>query len=563
MGLVEGWNAVENARMNREKLRQETATHNATMAQAGIDPNTGAIVKGGATDANMQNTQKQLQLLQQQLQRQQNVIDANDSAFYVKEAITTGDFTKIQGFFEKNPRVAKIWEQQGVSRVDNINFDKDQQLLLSKGFTPEQIANTEARSKISKALFKVQDRSGNWNIASAENIFKQTNLQSRIASSEWETINQTFRDAKTALTPIKDPDDPLTEFTMAYKKLYGEDAKPEEIMKAYEDREAKKKEQKGFEPFSIQEAKFVAELETKIAKGTATQAEKAQLDAYKRNEAGAGYKTNVAMKGDLGKFEQKYNINLTTDDVSKIPQAAQGELTRLVRDIESTPAGKEVTRLVSKNIEGGLGAVMTTVAKLSTLASQEKVETGLVRSQLDKVKEYIPESWLSVDDKDLANSEFRKAFLSVSSTILKLQSGLTVTDAERADFQNSMGSLNRNVKTNMAGIKLKFDELNANYQLIRQLEPTLYNIKYAKSAAIMNELSKGLDKFIAPTGKGERKSSTSGSSATAPASNIVYGPNGKRLIAPPPLIREGQQSGSSIPNAPSKQRRPLSDFKVK
>lgn len=558
MGLIEGFNAMEAAKANREKIREETAAFNAKMNQAGIDPNTGTITPGGNTALDMENTQQQLQLMQQQLMKQQNVIDANDSAFHVKEAITTGDFTHLQSLFDKNPRIAQVWEQQGVKRIDNINFDKDQQLLVAKGFTPDQIANPEVRDKASRMFFKVQDPSGNWGLASAENIFKQTNLKSRIATSEWDSINQTFRDAKTALTPVKDPDDPLTEFTMAYKKLYGEDVKPEEIMKAYDEREAKKKEQKGFEPFSIQEAKFVAELETKMANGTATTADKSLLDAYKRNEAGTGYKTNVAMKGDVGKFESKYGINLTTDDVSKLPQSAQGELTRVVRDIENTPAGKEVTQLVSKNIEGGLGAVMTTVSKLSSLAKQEKVETGVVRNQLDKVKEYIPESWMSVDDKDLANSEFRKAFLSVSSTILKLQSGLTVTDAERADFQSSMGSLNRNVKTNMAGIKLKFDELNANYQLIRQLEPTLYNIKYAKSAAILDQISAGLDQFVAPTEGGQRKSSTSGTGYKSPASNIVYGPNGKRLLPPPPLVVGGQQPSGNTP----KTRKPLSSFKI-
>ena len=64
MGLVEGFNAVEAAKLNREKLRQETATHNASMAKAGIDPNTGEILPGGNTDVERNNLAQQLQLMQ-------------------------------------------------------------------------------------------------------------------------------------------------------------------------------------------------------------------------------------------------------------------------------------------------------------------------------------------------------------------------------------------------------------------------------------------------------------------------------------------------------------------
>lgn len=514
MGLAEGFNAVEAAKANREKLRQETATHNASMAKAGIDPNTGEILPGGNTEVERDNMAQQLQLMQQQLQRQQNTIDANDSAFHVKEAVSTGDFTRIQSFFEKNPRVAKVWEQQGVKRIDNINFDKDKQLLITKGFTPEQIDNPEVRDKIGRLLFKVQDPTGNWKIGSAENIFKQTNLQSRIASSEWENINNTFREAKTSLTPKAEPSGPLAQFTAAYKDLFGPDVSPEEVMEAYSKAEAKKKESKGFEPFSIQEAKFVADLETKVSKGLATEEETSQLDAYKRNEAGASYKTNVATKEDVKKFEEKYNFNLATGDSDAIPTEAKGELNRIIKDIENTPAGKEVTKLISHNITGGIGAVTTTVSKLEKLAKEDKVETGVVKNQLDKLKEYIPESWRGVDEKDLANTEFRKAFLSVSSTILKLQSGLTVTDAERADFQSSMGSLNRNTKTNLSGIKLKFDEIKANYDSIKQIEPTLFNLKYSKTAATLSNLSSSLDKLISPTETEQEPTSIPGPKAT-------------------------------------------------
>ena len=44
---------------------------------------------------------------------------------------------------------------------------------------------------------------------------------------------------------------------------------------------------------------------------------------------------------------------------------------------------------------------------------------------------------------DLNDAEFRQAYLSAASVFLKLQSGLTVSEAEAARFATSFGTLNK------------------------------------------------------------------------------------------------------------------------
>jgi hypothetical protein len=445
-------------------------------------------------------------------------------------------------------------------------------MLASIGFTPEQYTDPAIKAKISKMFFKVQDDTGNWSVRSAEDVMKQTNMRTNLASSQWDNINNSFRDAKTAMTPQKD-DKPIVgdlgKFTADYRNLYP-DADSKTVENAYNQYLATKKESKGTEPFSIQTAKHFGDLVVKESNGTLTQAERAELDQHRTEIAGTGYKTNIAMKSDNSDFEKKYNVDLKTVDVNSLPPKAQEEVSRITRNLEDTPSGKEVTKLVAKDIEGGIGAVMTNAVKLSKLASSEHVQTSAVRNMIESVKEYLPESWRSVDDKDLANSEFRKVYLSTASAMLKIQSGLTVSDAERNNFEQSMGTLNKNTKTNMAGVKVKFDEIRSNFQAIKMLNPELYNLKYSAADKQLNSISGILDGNVQPS-KGERNSSTSGSATPG-----HYTP--KDLLPPPPLVLPdssrpaGQSSGHSVNlgngavspgSTSSTSRPPLDSFRLK
>ena len=547
MGVAEGFQTGFNIAAKREELRMNAANQNAKLYEAGFDAN-GNPIAGGIAETQQDITKQQLALIQQQVQSQQNIIDSKDSALHFANSVETGDFTTAQSFLDSNPRVANLWKSQGVHRVDNINFDKDSGLLASAGLTTEQINNPEARAKLGKTFFKVQSEDGNWSLRSADDVVKQTNMRNNLAASQWENINSIFKDAKTALQPSGE--DTLSKFTTSYKHLYP-NATADQVIEAYKADLVSQKAGKGMEPFSIQEARYVADLQTKVDADKATKQEIAELEAYRANAANSCYKTNVAIKGDTNKFETKYNVNLATDDLSALPVSAKNELNRMIQDLENTPSGREVTKLVSKDIEGGLGAVMSTAVKLNNLVSKEGVKTSVIKNQWDSIKELMPESWRDVDDEDLNNTEFRKAFLSASSAFLKLQSGLTVSDAERSNFEASFGTLNRNPKSNMQGLKTKFDEVRNNFQTIRQLNPELYNMKYAAADRQLNNISGILDNYISPSSGKQRVSSTSGSATPG-----GYTPK-DRLLPPPTLVFPGSQTTQS-----GKQRRPLSDFKL-
>lgn len=126
--------------------------------------------------------------------------------------------------------------------------------------------------------------------------------------------------------------------------------------------------------------------------------------------------------------------------------------------------------------------------RFAQYAKSEKVNTHVVQNAVDIVKSYIPN--LELDEKELENFKFRSDFLNLSSTILRLQSGLTVSDKERVNFEQSMGTLSKNKEVNFVGIYQKIlDKKNA-LEGVKETAPEYFNIKYGKTLSNLEEALK-------------------------------------------------------------------------
>ena len=250
-------------------------------------------------------------------------------------------------------------------------------------------------------------------------------------------------------------------------------------------------------PFDIQTAEYFGGLKTKIDNGKATPEETATYNSWLTKEGGSGVAANEKISNDIKKLETK-NIDLASPEFSldKVDTKDKAAVNTAIRDLENTPGGKKLVNNISKKVGDGLGAVQTSATKLADLATKENVETAVVKNQVDAVKQYIPEALKDVDEEDLKDVNFRQAFLSVTATMLKLQSGLTVSEAEAQRFAGSMGTLNKNTKVNMSGLKNKVDEIIGDYEANKTLEPTLYNAKYRAPIQGLKNVSAQLDSYL-------------------------------------------------------------------
>lgn len=254
-------------------------------------------------------------------------------------------------------------------------------------------------------------------------------------------------------------------------------------------------------PTDVKSATYFGKLKNKIDSGSASAEEQAIYEAHLTDKGGSAAANETKINNDIRDLA-KTNIDVTKPDfdLSKVPDEQKGKVNSLTRQLERTQSGKALVSNIAGIMEKDLGAVNSTATKLSSMALEENVTTAMVKEQINQVKAYLPESFATMSDADLKDAKFRQAYLSVSATFLKIQSGLTVSDKEVARFAESMGTLNKNTKVNMIGLKTKLDEVIGSYEANSYLEPTLYNIKYKKGIQQMQQVSKNLNGYINGSG---------------------------------------------------------------
>lgn len=265
-------------------------------------------------------------------------------------------------------------------------------------------------------------------------------------------------------------------------------------------------------PFDIQTAEYFGDIKAKIASGEATDEERATYNAWLQSKGG----TDVA-KVELGatriqQAEKIAGMPLENIDMDKVTPKQKGQLYTLAKHLENTKSGKELLNNMSKGYEDGIGTIESSSSKLLELSQKKNVDTNIMNNLVDSVAEYVPESLRpnNIEKKDLENVEFRKAYTSVLSSFLKIQSGLTVSDKERETFEKSFGTLNRIMPVNMMGLITKLEETKARYAKNKELDPKLYNIKYSSTEKTLDntisELRKGLETGVSTAPKKGRPS---------------------------------------------------------
>ena len=480
-GITAGLQAVnqgimgaETIQTNRENRRMAAEKQSMYMQKAQLQQDQGQI---------------QIQSLQMQLDKMQKDKAKEDvfSALHAYEE--TKDVKYLNLVQEKNPLVKKLFDQNGVVSTNSINEyspEKLQQLGYEEGkfIRPVVITKNDGSQEVS-------DLTGFYAASGFLKEMRKDKLDDLVLRVKENQMKAA--EAETGVSVAKGELSTSLINELNAKVANGE-MTTEEAWTMLNNKTSGKSEMK---PFDIQTAEYFGGLKTKIDNGKATPEEKATYNSWLTKEGGSNVAANEKISIDVSKLENK-GINLNAQDFSldKVAQEDKVAVNSAIRDLEDTPGGKKLVNNISKKLGDGLGAVQAASTKIADLATKENVETAVVKNQIDAVKQYIPEALKSVSEEDLKDVGFRQAYLSVTSTMLKMQSGLTVSEAEAQRFAASMGTLNKNTKVNMSGLKNKVDEIIGDYEANSALEPTLYNAKYKTPIQGLKSVSKQLESYL-------------------------------------------------------------------
>ena len=480
-GIVQGMQLANQGMMNVETIQasREARRQNAEKTAAYLQ-----------TAKVQQDTSKQqLEMLQFKFDEMQKQKAREDSFNAFNAYEDTGDIKYLNLAREKNPLLNDMFTKNGTVSMHGIN-EFSEEKLTSLGYTPGKYVKPIVITK-NDGSQAIEDLTGTYVASGYLKEMRKDKLDDLVLRVK---ENQMLAaEAETGVTVAKGELSTSLVNELNAKVSRGE-MTTEEAWTMLNNKTSGKTEMK---PFDIQTAEYFGGLKTKIDNGKATPEETATYNSWLTKEGGSGVAANEKISNDIKKLETK-NIDLASPEFSldKVDTKDKAAVNTAIRDLENTPGGKKLVNNISKKLGDGLGAVQTSATKLADLATKENVETAVVKNQVDAVKQYIPEALKDVDEEDLKDVNFRQAFLSVTATMLKLQSGLTVSEAEAQRFAGSMGTLNKNTKVNMSGLKNKVDEIIGDYEANKTLEPTLYNAKYRAPIQGLKNVSEQLDSYL-------------------------------------------------------------------
>lgn len=480
-GISQGFQAINQGMMNAESIQSSREQRRQNAEKTTVYLQTAQV---------QQDTSKvQLQALQLKLQEMEKV-KAQEDAFNAFNAYEeTGDTKYINLAASKNPLLKTIYDNHSVvstSSVKDLSEDKLSDLGYdhTKYVRPIVVTKTDGTQEI-------QDLVGTYAASGYLKEMRKNKLDDLVLRVKENQMKAA--EAETGVTVAKGELSTSLVNELNAKVKAGE-MTTEEAWTMLNNKTSGKSEMK---PFDIQTAEYFGKLKTKINNGVATPEETATYNSWLTKEGGSSVAANEKISIDVSKLEN-IGVNLADPKFSldKVDPKDKVLVNSAIRDLEETPGGKKLVNNVSKKLGDGLGAVQAASTKIADLATKENVETAVVKNQIDAVKQYVPEALRDISEEDLKDVNFRQAFLSVTATMLKLQSGLTVSEAEAQRFAGSMGTLNKNTKVNMSGLKNKVDEIIGDYEANKTLEPTLYNAKYRTPIQGLKNVSKQLDTYL-------------------------------------------------------------------
>lgn len=198
---------------------------------------------------------------------------------------------------------------------------------------------------------------------------------------------------------------------------------------------------------------------------------------------------------DVGEISSKLSTddltNVDYDEALKNKIITQNDLTSYKYKLAKSPSAKEVDK---KMISGDFSVINQKANQFSKAFNNPNLDTGVFENNIQKAKSYLPDLFISKDD--LANADFRSSFNGFAATLLKIQSGATVTDKERAVFYESLGTLNKNKKINAVGILDKLSEAEARYEAVKTSSPEYFNIKYGSGLRNLKKSKSEIESFL-------------------------------------------------------------------
>lgn len=467
--------------------------------------------------------QLSIEALQKQVVDLKNAKLQEDTWNTFDSSITSGSWENTNKFINR-PEVQPLFKELNVSNIEKFNPDNETHIgLLKSSGTNLDVVNALAKARedgnvtpeelsaIQAAYPVIRGHDGSLSISSVEEMSILTGrAKSTYNTNNYDLIQDTIvkgkqalqgvtkklYDAKTSSLEISNKSSEL-KLSMLEKLLESNPDMSAADLLAAASGKTSKEPRAEMKPFDIQTAEYFGGLKTKIDNGVASPEETATYNSWLTKEGGSGVAANEKISTDVRKLETK-GIDIASPEFSldTVEDKDKVAVNTAIRDLESTPGGKKLVNNISKKLGDGIGAVQTASSKLAELSTKNNVETAVVKNQIDAIKQYIPEVLRDISETDLKDVEFRQAFLSVTATMLKLQSGLTVSEAEAQRFAGSMGTLNKNTKVNMSGLKNKVDEIIGDYESNKALEPTLYNAKYRAPIQGLKQVSNTLDSYL-------------------------------------------------------------------
>jgi hypothetical protein len=480
MGLAEGYSAVDTAINRREEARRLAAQQNMMLRQQGFD-STGKAIEGGSFEQKEALMEQQLKLQSQQLKKMQGVVYAQDTATAVDMAANTGDWSHVQKLFDESPDLAKVWQNQGVFRVENINFEADGGLLARENFKPEHYDTPEKRKDIMKKAFKIDKTGkGDWTIRTAGDILANTNIAKKMSFSQLDNLNNLFRKQATSQQPYAE--DALAKFTTSYKELVP-DASEQEVLGMY----AKFNSSSKTEPQRV-----TGDLEkfTDGYKKLFPDASNEQIwEAYGRNKAKEGGDPRTAFQKDTEWLRGTYgnevadsfvNTRTTwaptsaTKELSKVDEV-KGSLEEKYPDFyetdfkQGTKEYREVERDIQK-LERYLGIkpsdaerkqmadIKATIALAKSGTQLTEKDTGMIDNLVGNVKKYV--------SKD-APPEAKAAYSQMMTSIRNALYGATLPAAEMTSYVQAYGSLYQQLPAVQTAMLPALKDLKARFEAIQ------------------------------------------------------------------------------------------------
>lgn len=397
-------------------------------------------------DFQKQNQDLQIQQLTMQVQQMKKDQVKNDVYDALNGYMTDGNTRWLNNTLQSNPDVSKL--MFGALRVDKINPTEDANMLSSLGI---EGANPDTLKRFVKATYP----DGSVQPVDIHGLAQGSGAWKKMTDDR---IGQMLKESQAA--------------------FYGAKANTATG---------------GKETADVQNAKYFGSISSKIDEGTATPEETAAYEAWLTKVGGSKAAMQEITTASASKFPEAYKPNF---DITLADPGKDADYRAFARKLEDTEGGKKLTANIAANLKEGLGAVKNSATVLSELVNKDNVSTGMVKEQINQVKAYLPESMRDMTESDLKDAKFRQAYLSTSAVFLKLQSGLTVSDKERETFEKSFGTLSKNTKVNMTGLKTKLDEVISTYDANKALEPALYNIKYAPTIRDFKAISSNIDNYV-------------------------------------------------------------------